>query len=47
MLMGGNYTTYSPSIIIELFLALNSIISMCSKLFLGSKAQPEAKTGIQ
>ncbi len=33
--------------ILELFLELNSIISMCSKLFLGSKALPESKTSIQ
>jgi hypothetical protein len=37
------YNGYS----IELFLELNSIISMCSKLFLGSKALPESKTSIQ
>ena len=32
---------------LELFLVLNSINSMTSKLFLGSKAPPGAKTGIR
>ena len=42
-----SYQMMAGAFRLELFLELNSIISMSSKLFLGSKALPESKTSIQ